>query len=161
LPGVSRTSNFSSFFHFPEESAGSFRGPREFPHGSQRAQIFEIFQLFPSSSRVVRVGIVYRPSPGPPGALSEFAGLLPEFSEGSGLNFQAFRVVKVVIVYRPSPGPPGMLSEFAGLLRGPGVLGARIHRRFQGLPERLSEFAGLLRGSHEFPPEFLGSHPGF
>ena len=89
LLGVSRTSYFSSFFYFPEEPAGSFRGPQESPHGSQRVHVFEIFQLFPGSSRVVRVVIVYRPSPEPPGR-----------------------------VRRPSPGPRGVLSEFTGAFRG-------------------------------------------
>jgi len=69
------------FIHFPGESAGFVRRPQEFPRSSQRPQGFEIFQLFPSSSRVFRVVIVYRPSPGPPGALSEFAGLLRGFKE--------------------------------------------------------------------------------
>ena len=160
--GVSRTSYFSSFFHFPEEPAGSFRGPQESPHGSQRVHVFEIFQVFPGSSRVVRVVIVYRPSPRPPGVLSEFAGLLPEFSKLRFLRFPGFagffQGCQGCHSLQAFSGAPRKSSQaFSGAPRRV----VRVHRRFQGRPERLSEFAGGLRCSQEFPPEAPGSHPGF
>lgn len=81
--------------------AGSLRKPQEFPRSAQRAQVLQIFQVFPGSSRVVEV---YRPPRGTQAFLR-----ISRFFPGSS---------EVVRGHGPFWGAPGGLSAFACFFLG-------------------------------------------